>query len=159
MRPIFEEASSTIGWLGEASGAKLAIRLLNKVDSWTSLPDTSLPLPHDEAVEWAELRKMLSNPWFGRMWIVQEIAVTPQPWLRYGDEEISWETFARTMTILSRSGLRDIYLLPESSLGQFWDSHGLENTLIIETVLQELRLLITERYFEVMLKVRGYPPH
>ena len=44
--------------------------------------------------QWAALLKMLQHPWFERVWVVQEVALSTKVQVRYGDEIIDWETLA-----------------------------------------------------------------
>jgi hypothetical protein len=122
MRRIFEEAFFTLGWLGDDAGAKGAIRLIQKISTWNPLQDAPLDASsyissRQDLDDWAELRKIISNPWFERVWIVQEIAVATHPLLRYGSEEIPWKTFTHAITVLSKSFLRHL-ILPAEGLSQ-----------------------------------------
>ncbi|KAK5661098.1 hypothetical protein OQA88_10988 [Cercophora sp. LCS_1] len=54
-------------------------------------------LRRDHPDERAELERMLSNSWFERMWINQEIATSSDPMIRYGDVEVSWIRFAAAL--------------------------------------------------------------
>lgn len=44
--------------------------------------------------QWAALLKMLQHPWFDRVWVIQEVALSADVYVRYGDEIIEWETLA-----------------------------------------------------------------
>jgi hypothetical protein len=40
---------------------------------------------------WATMEELVSSPWFWRLWIIQEVAVSPSSTLIWGDEQIQWE--------------------------------------------------------------------
>jgi hypothetical protein len=40
---------------------------------------------------WEALLKLFSNPWFERVWVVQEVAVAPAILVRYGGLYVPWE--------------------------------------------------------------------
>jgi hypothetical protein len=77
MRRIFEEASSTIAWIGdvEPTDAKLAIGLLRNFNDLEAIPKLANGLSSQELRAWNEFWKMMSSTWFERSGIVQEIAV------------------------------------------------------------------------------------
>ncbi|KAM5347273.1 hypothetical protein ACJ41O_010278 [Fusarium nematophilum] len=125
MRQIFEEATSTIGWLGDDTDGKKAFDLIRTMTR-TTTAEQFLPIRNDSTSGWAELNKMLSNPWFRRSWIVQEIAVSESTLLLCGDEEIEWKEFSR--------GLCNALILAFISQkpDQILYSHGLLNILVLE---------------------------
>ena len=52
----------------------------------------SLKLSTYKRRQWSALLKMLQHPWFERVWVIQEVALSSKVQLRYGDETIDWET-------------------------------------------------------------------
>ena len=54
----------------------------------------ALQLSKRKQRQWAALLKMLQHPWFSRVWVIQEVALSSSVRLRYGDEIINWETLA-----------------------------------------------------------------
>ena len=59
---------------------------------------------HDQ---WQALTTFLRHPWFTRVWVVQEVALSPNVKVRYGDEIIDWETIASALgTIHSQRQFR-----------------------------------------------------
>ncbi|KAF2496925.1 heterokaryon incompatibility, partial [Lophium mytilinum] len=73
MRNIYEEADMTLGWLGEDPGAKKAVSLIKRIAGITSV-DALSSLCSEPDSGWIEFEKFMSNEWFERVWIVQEIA-------------------------------------------------------------------------------------
>jgi hypothetical protein len=115
MRSIYQQASRTVVWLGEASAnsdlaistaAKLAedavffaedSKLKPKVDCKLRAGNynpAALPQPAREAVE-----KLAQRPWFSRVWIVQEVVVAKEAIMVCGTSEISWDTFNRGIQV------------------------------------------------------------
>jgi hypothetical protein len=142
MRRIFEEANSTIAWIGDVDPieAKRVISLLRKVDSWEQilkeLDCIKEGFSDDELNQWNALWKMMASSWFERSWIVQEIAVATRPVLRYGGEEIPWEDFAQSITIITLSGFRHLYYLTyeHDQPPQLEPGSGFENAIIMENL-------------------------
>ena len=60
-----------------------------------------------EPKHWAALHRLVVNPWFRRVWMLQEVAMAERIELRYCGIEIHWDIFTRAMAALRRSGLRD----------------------------------------------------
>ena len=138
MRRIFEEASSTIAWIGDVdpTDAKLAIDLLRTFDAVKVVANFKKGLSSQERREWNAFWDLMSSPWFERSWIVQEIAVATKPILRYGSEEIPWDTFARAINSISLSGMKNIFLYDYQfqTSGQLEAGSGLENAIIMENL-------------------------
>jgi len=135
MRRIFEEASSTIAWIGDvdSTDAKLAIGLLGKFDVLETIPKLRKGFSSLEQREWNAFWTMVSSSWFERGWIVQEIAVATRPVLRYGSE-IPWERFAQAIISISAFGIENLilYLYPYQKSGRLEPGSGLMNAIIME---------------------------
>ncbi|KAK4216804.1 heterokaryon incompatibility protein-domain-containing protein [Rhypophila decipiens] len=54
--------------------------------------------------DWLALQTLLTNPYFTRIWIIQEVVAARQINLNYGGQIIPWQLFARAMAILSCQG-------------------------------------------------------
>jgi hypothetical protein len=109
MRSIYKQATSVIFWLGQqGQHDKAALRLMNvfvekhEISSdletfrGRSLAQIGLPSNDDGWIGWASL---LSRPWFGRVWIVQEFLNATQSVFMTGDLRIPsglfvWFAFA-----------------------------------------------------------------
>lgn len=102
MRNIFEEADMTIGWLGDSPGAKEAFALLRRIYEVKSAD--SLEKLYTSSAGWRELDELMSNEWFQRIWIVQEIAAAKTQTLRYGDQEMEWFEFTGALARLLSFG-------------------------------------------------------
>lgn len=50
--------------------------------------------------QWTALLTFLRHPWFARVWVVQEVALSPHVQVRYGDEVIDWQYIASAMQMI-----------------------------------------------------------
>jgi Heterokaryon incompatibility protein (HET) len=133
MRNIFEEASSTIGWLGDDPGAKKAFDLVERINSAPNIAAFTR-LRQEQDAGWAELQKLVSNSWFERVWIIQEIAVAKNPLIRYGDQEIEWKTLVTALFVIIALGFTS------GKADNFFESRQLLNALVMENI----RLLVED---------------
>ncbi|KAN0122729.1 Heterokaryon incompatibility protein (HET) domain containing protein [Hyaloscypha variabilis] len=103
MRRIFEEASSTIGWLGDNPGAGKAMDLVQRINQ---APDRffSQTLQQESDSGWKELSELVANSWFQRVWIIQEIAVAKSPRVRYGKQELEWKELVNALSLIVAHG-------------------------------------------------------
>ncbi|KAK5996331.1 Heterokaryon incompatibility protein 6 [Cladobotryum mycophilum] len=127
MRRIYEEALFTIGWLGEDPDAEKAFRLVERVIT-TRTTSAFTELWNEEDAGWDELKQLLSNDWFERVWIIQEVAVAKKSFLRYGSQEIEWGDFAKALSIIMALGTQ------AGQIENFGDSRGALNTVIMENI-------------------------
>lgn len=67
--------------------------------------------------QWSSLLTLLQHPWFARVWVVQEVALSADVRVRYGEEVIDWTLMA--------SALRTIYRLRHFRLWLEW-THGVK---------------------------------
>ncbi|SCO76815.1 related to heterokaryon incompatibility protein het-6 [Fusarium oxysporum] len=105
MTEIYENASRVIVWLGYANDASLAVGKL--LDIWTLLhayaPDELFEKLHSDKMEptetasWTALRRLFSQSWFLRVWIIQEVVVAQEVHVMYGDHFLAWKTLADVM--------------------------------------------------------------
>lgn len=69
--------------------------------------DESLPgFPPSNAPEWKMLRRFFQQPWFYRVWTVQEIAMAQDALLIVGDWELDWKAFSIALDYLYHSQYR-----------------------------------------------------
>jgi hypothetical protein len=82
---------------------------------------------------WSSLGKLLDNPWFHRIWVVQEIGLASKADILYGHAPLDWDDFVSAMAVLARTDLRRFpELLPSTTLDPERDVSAIENTLIME---------------------------
>lgn len=111
MKFIYSKARRVLVWLGRddemrATDAKELIENIENV--WCDdIGSSRFPrnedlekrgLPPQEASCWSDLQRMLDNPYFQRIWVVQECRVASDLLLLWGTEEISWREFFHTIS-------------------------------------------------------------
>ncbi len=123
MREIYRKASRVIVWLGEspqplpAIPAFLAFTFL--LDTYRAVNYSNLSDDQLKAVlkigtkqhGWQTLFEILCNPFWRRIWIIQEIAVATKVQLYYGGLCFNWEVFAETIGSLHGSRVGSLFTL------------------------------------------------
>ncbi|KAF2190445.1 hypothetical protein K469DRAFT_385156 [Zopfia rhizophila CBS 207.26] len=75
---------------------------IKNTETSTELPRTyGLPPPY--VPEWEMLRRFFQQPWFYRVWTVQEIAVATNAIIVIGEWELDWKSFAQAAEYLSHT--------------------------------------------------------
>jgi hypothetical protein len=117
MRDIYDRATRAFIWLGDATDAWLAYVFLTDMmaengngrsDLDVTVAQFGLKRIRDGNPKWAALKRMLENPYWSRVWIVQEIVVSRQADIFYGGRWFDWGLFAPIVSSLkdeSASGL------------------------------------------------------
>jgi len=173
MGDIYDRATRVLVWLGEASSvdAEKAFRLLRAINEYIdsqiveseiainpwravmnvpTLVDRSLlfqdPSESDALYDFWRL------PWFGRVWVIQEVALASSAWVFYGASSISLSQVIQAAYLLGcRSDLQNGF-----HVGRWADAFA--DTLVTyttkETWIQETRLL---RYCQESLASRAKP--
>jgi hypothetical protein len=105
MREIYGTASPVVVWLGSPPQACLAHAFFNQLSILNSrnASERAVLLPtliNDDNPEWLAFRKLLSHPYWARVWVVQEIVVGLTVDVYYGDESWKWDEFAKTVCSL-----------------------------------------------------------
>lgn len=76
----------------------------------------SLKLSTSKRRQWAALLKLLQHPWFERVWVIQEVALSAEVRVQYGDGIIDWDILAAGMRRLSNARQFQLYLQLEHGL-------------------------------------------
>ncbi|WKT54197.1 Heterokaryon incompatibility [Fusarium oxysporum f. sp. vasinfectum] len=105
MTEIYENASRVIVWLGYANDASLAVGKLLDISTLLHAysPDELFEKLHSDKIEptetasWTALRRLFSQSWFLRVWIIQEVVVAQEVHVMYGDHYLAWKTLADVM--------------------------------------------------------------
>ncbi|KAI1453199.1 heterokaryon incompatibility protein-domain-containing protein [Annulohypoxylon moriforme] len=103
--------------------------------------------PISDAIEWEILRDFFDNPWFERIWVVQEVVHAKRAVAIQGDWQIEWQALGKAATWFQAHGFAlpaDIQfigekrdLLPISKVAAMW--HITENRRPLLRMLRELR--------------------
>ena len=102
METIYKRAWSTLVWIGEeADNSSDALdTLLATKDALQYYPDGKSPdigdfeqlsLPASDSPKWLDLGRLMSRPWFQRIWIMQEVVLSYQIVIMCGAKSISWD--------------------------------------------------------------------
>lgn len=115
MSRIYELAINTAIWLGDAADdSDTAMALLKNVHVRLqfSTEETIDPteserrnLPNLDSDDWKALWKLLSRPWFERLWIIRELTLSPEPWVVCGNSVITWESLCVACLQLADTGI------------------------------------------------------
>ncbi|CVK98658.1 related to heterokaryon incompatibility protein het-6 [Fusarium proliferatum] len=104
MTEIYKNASRVIAWFGYANDASLAVRKLLEISTLLHAyePDELLKkllgrMGPNWTASWTALQRLFSQPWFSRVWIIQEVMVAQEVHIIYGDQYFSWKTLADVM--------------------------------------------------------------
>ncbi|KAK1827522.1 heterokaryon incompatibility protein-domain-containing protein [Podospora conica] len=90
--------------------ALLATEMLDKLaGTGADLPSNAravtarlTPKSPTETAQWAALRDLFNNPWFGRVWVVQEAVLARRVRVLYNDFEIDWDTLVHAALAFGR---------------------------------------------------------
>jgi hypothetical protein len=61
------------------------------------------------STNWNDVTTFLTNEWFSRVWIIQEISVAKTVVLRCGFETLSWDTFSDVLDILPEESVSGVF--------------------------------------------------
>jgi hypothetical protein len=109
MGSIYRKASSVIIWLGP--GDSTVSREIQRI---ATQHDTISSLSHTQTDAVASL---LKTPWFSRVWVIQEAALSQRAYIVWGDIEIEWSPL---MLLLKRIGDQRV------AVGDLWSKVGAE---------------------------------
>ncbi|KAF1809920.1 HET-domain-containing protein [Eremomyces bilateralis CBS 781.70] len=90
MRKIYKNASQVLIWIGRdkhdeaASAFSLATDIATTKGGAVSMVSPRHP-------DWKCIASLFSRPWFGRLWVVQEITLARRATIFWGDSELEWQ--------------------------------------------------------------------
>lgn len=110
MGDIFKAARKVVVWLGDdyddsRAGMQLAKQLLHialyqPVSGLTPADLETHGLPKRGHKRWKALALILRRPWFGRTWVVQEVAMNPNVELVLGSLSFTWDELELIVALL-----------------------------------------------------------
>jgi hypothetical protein len=119
MRDIYHKAEGVLVWLGpEIPDSPRCFQLVPKLASaWEKRDEfrqgqqsqdvltvheaKELGLPELDDSIWQTLKRILHSPWFDRVWIIQEVAVSRRATVMCGDERVIWEDLVESALLIS----------------------------------------------------------
>lgn len=129
MHQIFRSAQTVLVWLGkgdpssdhamdsiESMNQKLALILQHDtpeniafIDNWLgkdTLNSTNLPDTTDSI--WHAIGRLYVNPWFTRLWVLQEVALAERVVVAHGSRHVEWNALATLATGIRRANLLEV---------------------------------------------------
>ncbi|OCK74488.1 hypothetical protein K432DRAFT_262851, partial [Lepidopterella palustris CBS 459.81] len=99
MTEIYNSASNVCIWLGDAyERAGDGIQLVRDIMNFKTF-DILIDLPEAKD-RWMSLIELMKAPWFGRRWIIQEVALSRNATIHCADHVIHWDDFADAVSLL-----------------------------------------------------------
>lgn len=115
MSKIYESAINTAIWLGDsADDSDTGVQLLKDAHMCLQFSNEEnldpneierMGLPSPDSNDWKALWKLLSRPWFERLWIIQEVALSKDLWVVCGSSVVKWESLAFACLQLAETGI------------------------------------------------------
>ncbi|KAF5873533.1 putative heterokaryon incompatibility protein [Botrytis fragariae] len=114
MARIYKHAFNTVIWLGQwGPDSDSVIQLLKDINITLLFNQSNvdsenferMQLPRSDSKTWHALWRFLSHPWFTRLWIIQEVMLSNDPWIMCGDELLMWDEFSKAVNHLSTCGI------------------------------------------------------
>ena len=143
MKEIYRHAVRVIVSLGDAENIPLVWQLLTHLNVVVQSkgPAEIYAKFQNESTSpaWLGLDKLIQNPWFDRIWIIQEIAVASDIQIHYGSLEMSWADLQSgffTGTGVIGAAEICIMLAPLGKYGRDYSSARLHSARNLESVRQ-----------------------
>ncbi|KAL6402131.1 hypothetical protein AUP68_14597 [Ilyonectria robusta] len=159
MDHVYTGASETLIWLGPASERSArAVELLKmtavgaeaKILKWASTQtfgdvfvadDAELlvrnGLPPLTAEDWADVGDVYTRSWFGRVWMLQEVALSRNPTVLIGHHELPWDAIGHTSLVVAFSN---------ALVGLFAIGSGVQNIPLVLGLVQAVGLQIVREW-------------
>lgn len=124
-------------------------------------------LPRPSAAAWDVFRTFFSNPWFERVWIVQEAVLARTAVVIVGDWHIDWAALGQAAAWFTAQGyslprtltapnFREATLLPVASAAALWEIHALEGKRApLLYLLKEFRLRLAGQQVDKLYATFG----
>lgn len=145
MRDVYASADKVVVWLthkhfsDEATDFVITLHKAVTRLFQQNVPTTLLSLTSSEGCEypssrWIALSRFLNDPWFSRIWIIQEMAVSSTKINTVcGCDMIPWKSLAVVLTVIQGNGLGR--LLVEPTIGnEFAPPDGLESMIRVYAI-------------------------
>ena len=128
MGDVYSSANIVLAWLGEPAddsdrAMKFIATLYNKIKKYNlhkldPVHERSYiyqfpSFKNENSPDWVAFRKLLMRLWFSCIWIIQEMVLSGNRVLAYGDEIALWDELAAVVhTITSRGLVHYLYIDP-----------------------------------------------
>ena len=99
MHVVYTQAERVCIWLGAGKDkTSETFNFLKEILDLEHLDElVSLPVPN--ARKWEMIVDLMSNRWFSRRWVIQELALARKASVLWGNEDLEWENFADAIAL------------------------------------------------------------
>ncbi|KAK8026440.1 hypothetical protein PG991_003496 [Apiospora marii] len=98
-------------------------------------------LLHPFSSEWDILRDFFANPYFQRVWIVQEVVVARRAVAILGDWHLDWAALGQAASWFARNGGGNKDMVPVGEAAALWDAHNMDGKRMpLLDLLKDFRL-------------------
>jgi hypothetical protein len=126
MDSVYSHAQQTIVWLGEVSNdSNLALDFVPVINSalhslresgeMTEKALLEITATDCNSPQWQALGRLLARPWFQRIWVIQEVALSQAVNVSCGDKTLSWHALGSMVDNLLECRLNHLLANPSSS--------------------------------------------
>ncbi|RFU27869.1 hypothetical protein B7463_g8459, partial [Scytalidium lignicola] len=99
MHEVYMRADNVCIWLGEGRDqTKETFEFLREILDLRNL-DKLIQLPIPNSRKWALVIDLMTNRWFSRRWVIQELALSKKATVRWGEMELAWTDFADAIAL------------------------------------------------------------
>jgi hypothetical protein len=123
MKDIYKQAHLVLVWLGNDAptgegdrALRFADHIASRIEEkrllspdfdllpiMTSTVDIGIPSLHDSTADYISLIALLTRPWFGRSWVVQEISLNANKRVLCGSTEVPFDSLTTALVYCTRS--------------------------------------------------------
>jgi len=138
MRDIYKKSSQTLVWLGEESEKMRKCFIISErlqlaqragwIENKWLVPILAGPMP--------QFLSIFDHPYFSRVWVVQEVAVSPITVVCCGTQSISWDDLVKIVLFCSSIGLlvpydrRNLLRFLDIEKTRYWTAEGVDQGLL-----------------------------
>ncbi|EMR81044.1 hypothetical protein ACHAPC_000969 [Botrytis cinerea] len=166
MGRIYKHAFNTVIWLGRwESSSDSAVQLLKNINVTLQFIQVNIDfknfermqLPRSDSETWHALWRFLSHPWFTRLWIIQEVMLSSNPWIMCGDNLLMWDVFSSAVNHLSTCGIFQWLQAKFAIIEDLSDFGDTSQTVLELTRQREFYRMASTRIhiFENLVSTRG----
>ena len=160
MVDIYSSAQQTLVWLGSATeDSAVAMdfilvlkQALEELEGFKEVTDKMLlekTSTYQDSPPWLALGNLFARPWFQRVWVVQEVALSPTVYFMCGDRTLLWDDVGNMMDALYNCGLIHLINHPAHPLNQL--TAGTSTFWTMQDVRRSWRTLGSKRPLAAVL--------
>ncbi|KAI9644819.1 hypothetical protein NHQ30_006846 [Ciborinia camelliae] len=154
MHEVYLHAEKVCVWLGASNdqqgGPEVPKRAFSFLKKILDLEVLDRIVGEKEGQEdWMLIINLMKNDWFMRRWVVQELALAKNAWIRYADQEMKWMEFADAIALFVTKFEKIKHILKESNtdFGSFRKPDGYLGNLDASALGANKLVTATSRLF------------